>query len=278
MGIFKYITEKLKGGRNAKGLGESVFRGCGGERRILHSIATIREQAISDCRDIGMLARAYAAERSRDSGQMSSDSVRRESRALIDAAKRVGRFIDSATVPGTRYTIRSGESEVRMVQKEGLYYKIKNPFAKHHLKGHPVEYMLLEHIVHNILFPDCRLEFLGVAEDFHEARLVFRQAAVRSDTRPDAKMIEHDLQERGLFSEGRYDFGNEYVRVTDVGQDGDNVLLDDAGVLRFIDPIIGFKPLLLEKLADATALDAQIDQFVYKLYGLTEEEIKLWHL
>ena len=204
---------------------------------------------------------------------MPPDSVRRESRALIEAAKLVGCYMNRAAVPGTRYTIRSGESEVRIVQREGVYYKIKNPFAKHHLKGHPVEYMLFEHIVHNILFPDCRLEFLGVTEDFHEARLVFRQAAVRSDMRPDAKMIEHDLLERGLRSECRYDFGNEYVKVTDVGQDGDNVLLDDAGVLRFIDPIIGFKPPLLGKLADATAHDAQIDQLVYKLYGLTEEEI-----
>ena len=115
-------------------------------------------------------------------------------------------------------------------------------------------------VVHNILFPDCRLELLGVTEDFHEARLVFRQAAVRSDTRPDEKMIEHDLSERGLLPEGRYDFGNEYVKVTDVGQDGDNVLLDDAGLLRFIDPIIGFKPPLLEALACAKASLAELTE------------------
>ena len=273
MGIFKYLTKKLKGGRNAQGTGEPVFRGRGGERRILHSIQTVCEQALSDCRDIGMLARTYAAERGRDSRSMPTDSIRHESRALIDAAKRIGCFVDRAAVPGTRYTIRSGESEVRLVQRDGLYYKIKNPFAKQNLKQHPAEYMLFEHVVHNILFPDCRLEFLGVAEDFHEARLVFRQAAVRADERPDEKMIEHDLLERGLLPEGRYGFGNEYVRVTDVGQDGDNVLLDDAGILRFIDPIIGFKPPLLAKLADASDLAARIDQLVYKLYGLTEDEI-----
>lgn len=272
MGIFNSIFKKLKGGKNAEGAVRIVLGGRGGERRILHSIATVRKQAVYDCRGIGVLARAYADERGRDPGQMPSDPVRRESRALIDAAKRVGCFMDRAAVPGTRYTIRTGESEVRLVQKDGLYYKIKNPFAKQNLKRHPTEYMLFEHVVHNILFPDCRLEFLGVTEDFHEARLVFRQAAVRSDTRPDEKMIEHDLSERGLLPEGRYDFGNEYVKVTDVGQDGDNVLLDDAGLLRFIDPIIGFKPPLLEVLADASVSESKIDQLVCKLYGLTQEK------
>ena len=272
MGIFNSILLKLKGGRNAEGTVRTVSGGGEGERRVIHSIAAVCKQAVCDCRGLGVLARAYADERGRDSGQMPSDSIRRESRALIDAAKHVGCFVDRTAVPGTRYTIRTGESEVRLVQKDGLYYKIKNPFAKQNLKRHPAEYMLFEHVVHNILFPDCRLDFLGVTEDFHEARLVFRQVAVRSDTRPDEKMIEHDLSERGLFPEGRYDFGNEYVKVTDVGQDGDNVLLDDAGFLRFIDPIIGFKPPLLEKLDDVFAVEAKIDDIVYDLYGLTKEE------
>ena len=124
---------------------------------------------------------------------MSEDQVRRESRVLIAAAGKAGCLLDASTVPGTRYTIRTGESEVRIVQKEQVYYKIKNPFAKMHLKKHPPEYVLFEHIVHNILFPDCRLEFLGVTEVLHEARLVFQQRAVIAEARPDDRQIAHHL-------------------------------------------------------------------------------------
>jgi hypothetical protein len=48
-----------------------------------------------------------------------------------------GDFVQVTDVPGTRYTIRTGESEVRIVQTEQVYYKIKDPFAKMHLKRHP---------------------------------------------------------------------------------------------------------------------------------------------
>ena len=181
--------------------------------------------------------------------------------------------METASVPGTRYTIRTGESEVRLVQTEQLYYKIKNPFAKLHLKKHPPEYVLFEHIVHNILFPDCRLEFLGVAEDLHEARLVFRQQAVRADTRPDDRQIAEYLGWLGLQPEGRYSFANDYVFVTDVGQDGDNVLMDDDQHLRFIDPIIGFKQPLLAKLSSLSSLGNDgINELVFDLYGLTPDE------
>ncbi len=124
---------------------------------------------------------------------MSADPIRRESCALIAAAKRTGCWLETASVPGTRYTIRTGESEVRLVQKEQVYYKIKNPFAKAHLKKHPIEFALFEHIVHNVLFPDCGLDFLGIAEDMHEARMVYRQKAVRSDMRPDDRQIAASL-------------------------------------------------------------------------------------
>lgn len=154
-----------------------------------------------------------------------------------------------AAVPGTRYTIRTGESEVRFVQVKQIYCKIKNPFAKSHIKGHPPEYALFEHVVHNILFPDCRLEFLGIAEELREARMVYSQKAVRSETRPnDGQIADYLKRKLGLKPEGRYGFGNASVFVTDVGQDSDNVLVDDAEQLRFIDPIIGFKPPLLRIL------------------------------
>ena len=49
-----------------------------------------------------------------------------------------------------------------------MYYKIKNPFAKSHLKRHDIRDAIYEHIVHNILFPETTLQFLGVCEDGRE--------------------------------------------------------------------------------------------------------------
>ena len=161
---------------------------------------------------------------------------------------------------------------MRFVQKDQVYYKVKNPFAKAHLKKHPPEYVLFEHVVHNVLFPNCRLDFLGVAEDLHEARLVFRQNAVRSDARPDDRQIAAELSLLGLRAEGRYSFGSDYVSVTDVGQDGDNVLLDDDGNLCFIDPIIGFKPRLLQPLLSALADDLAVKELVCAICSITDEE------
>ena len=275
MKILNTRMNLFKGGSHAGRTEESVSGGNGRERRILHSIPSICERAVSDIRGIRVLAAACADERSRDTGQMSSDPIRRESDILIAVAKRNGCFIETDSVPGTRYTIRTGESEVRLVQREQLYYKVKNPFAKLHLKKHPPEYVLFEHIIHNVLFPDCRLEFLGVAEDIHEARLVFRQQAVRADARPDDRQIAEHLGRLGLRPEGRYAFANDYVLVTDVGQDGDNVLLDDNGQPRFIDPILGFKQLLLQKLSAALVDESAMPPLVYKLYGLTDDEIAI---
>ena len=170
MNIFTLLANIFKGGNHAGRTEKSVSGGNGCERRVLHSFPSICERAVSDICGVRVLASACADERSRDSGTMSEDQVRRESSVLIAAAGKAGCLLDASTVPGTRYTIRTGESEVRIVQKEQVYYKIKNPFAKMHLKKHPPEYVLCEHIVHNILFPDCRLEFLGVTEDLRHKR------------------------------------------------------------------------------------------------------------
>ena len=272
MGILDFIVDFLKGGKHARRIENRVPGGREHEHRVLHPISAVCEQALSDFGGIRVLAAACADERSRDIGSMPPDPVCRESRALIAAAKKNGCFVEAKGVPGTRYTIRTGESEIRLVQKEGLYYKIKNPFAKLHLKRHSVEYVLFEHIVHNILFPDCRLELLGITEDFHEARVVLRQNAVRSESRPDDKQIAEFLNQMGLHPEGRYEFGNELVFVTDVGQDGDNVLLDDDNAIRFIDPIIGFKLPLLQYLKDALNSDGNVLTLVNNLCGVDTGE------
>ncbi len=107
---------------------------------------------------------------------------------------------------------------------------------------------------------------------FRDAGIRYVQArvkcAVRSESRPDDRQIADVLARMGLHSEGRYEFGNDFLFVTDVGQDGDNVLLDDDNKLRFIDPIIGFKPPLLQKLRNALNSDENVIMLVNDLYGL----------
>ena len=91
MGILKLLGELFKGGGHARRTEEHISRGNGRERRVIHSLPALRERTISDIRGIRVLASACSDERSRDSGEMPSDPIRRESRALIAAAKRVER-------------------------------------------------------------------------------------------------------------------------------------------------------------------------------------------
>lgn len=114
------ILSLLKGRCHAERTSWSIpgrdGRECGG----IHSFTAICKQTVSDICGIRVLARACADERSRDFGAMPQDSVWQKSCALIAAAKRVGCFVEITQVPGTRYTIRTGESDVRMVQKNPI--------------------------------------------------------------------------------------------------------------------------------------------------------------
>ena len=272
MNLFNRIKQLLKGRKYVGGTQECISGGRGRECRSVYPVETARKRAISDFGGIRMLAKACADERSRDPGALPTDSILAESRVLIEAAKKVGCFVNAKDVPGTRYTIRSGESEVRIVQKDGVYYKIKDPFAKAHLKKHPLKYILFEHITHNILFPECPLEFIGIAEENHEARIVYRQKAIRSEYRPTDDEIAIVLQGKGLLPSERYCFGNELLFVTDVGHSGDNVLCDDNGTPCFIDPIIGFRQKLCQ-LFDVTLL-SWIEGDI--IGDLTKEEAKFF--
>ena len=116
LSVFESIVNFLKGGKHARGAENCVPGGHERERRVLHPVSSVCEQALSDFGGIRVLASACADERGRDTGSLSSDPVCRESRALIAAAKKVGCFIETKDVPGTRYTIRTSESEVRLLQ------------------------------------------------------------------------------------------------------------------------------------------------------------------
>lgn len=205
---------------------------------------------------------------------MPSDPIRKESSILIAAAKSAGCYVEAKDIQGTRYSIRSGESEVFYVQSDHVFNKLKNPFAKSHLKKHSERFAIYEHIIHNMLFPSCPIEFVGVAEVIHEARLVYRQKAVRSSLRPDDRSIVDFLARMGLLPAERYCFGNSHLFVTDVGQDSDNVLQDGEGRLFFIDPIIGFREPLCARLDDLSYEECDVQRLVYAVLGENERKTK----
>lgn len=236
------LLKRLIGVRpHADRFGTTGIAGKQHERCNVHSFAASRQRAVSDQSRIRLLAEEVAAERSRTADGDTQDKVRLESRCLIAAAKRAGCYIDASIQFGQRISKRTGESEVYWHPEDKTYVKVKNPFAKLHLKNHDASAVLFEHVVHNVVFPEARLEFAGVTEQMGEARLVFRQAAVCADHLPTDQLIADRLADLGFQPEGRYGFGNEWILITDVMASSDNVLLGDDGKLYFIDPIIGFK-------------------------------------
>ena len=105
MKLLGYIINILKGGVHANDTGGSPSRGDGGDGRIFHPFPSSRERALSDLRGIGVLEKALADERSRDIGSESEDTILRESRCLIAAAKTANCLLEAKSVPGTRYSV-----------------------------------------------------------------------------------------------------------------------------------------------------------------------------
>ena len=108
---------------------------------------------------------------------------------------------------------------------------------------------IYEHLVHNVLFPTTRYLFKGISEDAEGVRIVLSQKYI-PDTfiAPTQDVIDNYLIDGlGLTIEDRYYYGNDYVAVTDVSAEGDNVLTDGEN-LYFIDPIIKLKRPAIEVL------------------------------
>ncbi len=101
------------------------------------------------------------------------------------------------------------------------------------------------------MFPSTAYTLEGVSESLGDVRLVLSQDYLKGDLKPASEeQIDAYLQnELGLKKENGYYYGNEYFSITDVGADGDNVLVDNNGHLYFIDPIIKFKKPAKDVLA-----------------------------
>lgn len=220
----------------------------------LHQKPTKRELADLDRRDIRVLEKEIHDQSYGDSedGQTTLEQTRAEQveiARLFKIAKENGLFIDRETINqyGDKLCTKTGECEIFYNEKEGVVYKVKDPFAKWVIKELHAEDLIYEHIVHNILFPNTRYKFIGIAEDEGNIRIVLTQPFISTcKAHPTDDEIIYHLKTLGLEPDGLYFYGNEYVSVTDIGTASDNVLKDDNGELYFIDPIIKFKKPALE--------------------------------
>ena len=105
------------------------------------------------------------------------------------------------------------------------------------------EDIIFEHLIHNILFPNTQYTFKGISEDLGELRIIYSQPYVPMNfIPPSQKQIDkYIINALGLKKEDAYFYGNDYLSITDVSADSDNVLVAMDGVFYFIDPIIRFK-------------------------------------
>ena len=172
-----------------------------------------------------------------------SASVRELTTAVVNAAKSNGLYrpYESLKEFGDIKRQRSGESEIFAKADNAFIVKVKDPTAKESIKKTSPADWLYEHIIHNILFPEAPYEFIGVTEQLKSLRIILRQPNIEAITRPTDTQIAAHLAALGLKPEDRYFFGNDLLAVTDVSAQSDNVLLDDSGAPRFIDPLIRLK-------------------------------------
>lgn len=92
--------------------------------------------------------------------------------------------------------------------------------------------------MHNELFPECRLNFEGLSETEHGLAPVVSQKFVRSERAATPAEIKSKMEELGFTQKGKTSFDNPEMRVRVGDLHDQNVLVDQAGELHFIDPII----------------------------------------
>lgn len=202
-------------------------------------------QANSDRSNIRMFEAGLSLEQYGDYEQSTGVAAQEsESARIIATAKSNGFFIEKSEWYkfGDRKRLPSGESIVFINDKEDVITKIRDPFAKSVIKGLHAYDAIYEHVIHNILFPNSRYEFIGISEDSGNVRFILQQKYLSDKfITPSQNIIDtYLIQGLGLKIENRYYYANEYIAITDVSANSDNVLFDGKQLF-FIDPIIKFK-------------------------------------
>ena len=209
-----------------------------------------RIQADSHRSDIRVFETRISTQRYGDNLESTSDLADTISLCLINTAKENNLFVPQEKWDsfGDRKRLPSGESIVYLSPDGTSVTKIKNPFAKASIKNLRPEDIILEHIVHNILFPNTQYTFKGISQDLHEIRIIYSQPYIPLNfVSPSQKKIDKYLiDSMGLKKEDDYYYSNNYIAITDVSADSDNVLIDKHNNMYFIDPIIRFKKTVPE--------------------------------
>lgn len=222
--------------------------------------AELETRREADCSrsHIGVFEVGVSAEQYGDYEQSTRTAAQEaEGARLIAVAKAHGLYIprDDWALFGDRKRLPSGESIVYLEEHGEYVVKVRNPFAKSTIKQMHAQDAIYEHLIHNILFPNTRYDFKGISDDVDGVRIILTQAYVPDQYGvPAQKEIDRYLtQGLGLVLENRYFYGNDYLAVTDVSADGDNVLTNGEQFY-FIDPIIKLKRPAVEVLAHYYAL------------------------
>lgn len=223
-----------------------------GDRPAIRVILESKGQALSDRSDIRVFETGISSERYGDYEQSTGNAAQEvESKRLIAIAKSHRLFVpkDKWTEYGDRKRLPSGESIVYLSNDGSTITKIRDPFSKASIKSLHAQDVIYEHIIHNILFPLTRYNFIGISEDIDGVRIILQQQYFsRKFSNPRQNDIDDYLKYGlGLRLENKYYYANDYVAITDVSADSDNVLTDN-GKLYFIDPIIKFKKPAVETL------------------------------
>lgn len=223
------------------------------ERPAIRAEFASRSEADSDRSDIRVFETGLSVEQYGDYKQGTGITAQdEESKRLITIAKEHGLLIDKSELNafGDRKRLPSGESIVFLNDNATEVTKLRNSFAKSVIKQLHVQDVIYEHLIHNILFPTTRYRFKGLCHYSDGVRIVLTQKYISDifSIPVQADIDRYLIEGLGLTREDRYYYGNDYVAVTDVFADGDNVLTDGEK-LYFIDPIIKFKkpaPMVLE--------------------------------
>ena len=214
---------------------------------------TSRSEADSDRSDIRVFEAGLSAEQYGDYEQSTGNAAQeKESNRLIAIAKANHLFIEKKDWEqfGDRKRLPSGESIVYLSNDGKLVIKVRNPFAKSTIKQMHALDAIYEHLIHNLLFPNTRYHFEGISEDADGVRIILSQNYIPDTftTSTQEDINRYLIDGLGLRIENRYYYGNNYIAITDVSADGDNVLTDGKS-LYFIDPIIKMKHPAVEVLA-----------------------------
>lgn len=210
---------------------------------VLHKGTNSRGQRDCDRSSVRVFEERLASEQNCDWTSGTRDTKELFCQCIINAAKENNLFLSNEECInlGERIHIRSGESQIYENASQGLIYKVRDPFAKIHLKSDNLTNIIYEHIAHNLLFPNARYTLVGISEIQESLRFVYSQQLIFGLNSPSQQQIDNYLISMGLLPEDRYYYGNEFVSITDIDAKSDNVLIDNEGNLFFIDPIIKIK-------------------------------------